>query len=181
MSSIFISLPKTVKNIMSGKLGILYKLLVPLQFVILCSHDASKVISSRIHPCVKRYLPESIHVRKVNYQNTFMCQILFTRTHPCVKSYLPESIHVSNSPNPGVCLLRCSQVFGSLQCRDVVAPELNKWCRSKSLSFHYYHRVRCSYNRSIQRSYPTYPHISMVIWNILRCDLKHSKMRSETF
>ena len=94
MSSIFISLPKTVKNIMSGKLGILYKLLVPLQFVILCSHDASKVISSRIHPCVKRYLPESIHVRKVNYQNTFMCQILFTRIHPCVESNIQESIHM---------------------------------------------------------------------------------------
>ena len=108
---------------------------------------------TRIHSCVKFYLPESIHVSKVIYKNPSIC----------VKSYLPDSIHVSNSPNPGVCLLRCSQVFGSLQCRDVVAPELNKWCRSKSLSFHYYHRVRCSYNMSIQRSYPTYPHISMVI------------------
>ena len=42
--------------------------------------------------------------------------------------------------------------------------------------------VMCSYNRYIQRSYPSLPHIalsvqyhSMVIWNILRCDLKHSK------
>ena len=45
--------------------------------------------------------------------------------------------------------------------------------------------VRCSYNSSIQRSnpsLPSHPHIdlsvqyhSMVIWNILRCDLKHSR------
>ena len=58
-------------------------------------------------------------------------------------------------------------------------------------SFQYYcniiSTVRCSYNSYIQRSnpIPTLPHIalsvqyhSMVIWNILRCDLKHSKTRS---
>lgn len=31
-----------------------------------------------------------------------------------------------DSPNPGVCFLWCSQVLGSLQCRDIVAPELNR-------------------------------------------------------
>ena len=46
--------------------------------------------------------------------------------------------------------------------------------------------VRCSYNRYIQRSNPILPHIalsvqyhSMVIWNILKCDLKHSSIVRE--